>query len=216
MLVWSETDAGDATATLHRYRDRLAPAVTHHAAAAIGPAIPAAPLGLPAPRSLVPPGVIRHRKACLVVCMLNAIVESGSKREVWFFFGARNRCEHIQKPYLEKIAGEHENVRLHICYSKPDKEDRVGMEARALSADLIRVRLGHAGAARALLANFGAQAELDLASLGDGLPASAWRVAFDSEAPDAGGGGRISTILPSGLARISARAAVLLAADLPL
>ena len=76
-----------------------------------------------------------------MLCMLNAIVESGSKREVWFFFGARNRSEHIQKEYLEKIANAHENVRLHICYSKPAKEDRIGIDyhhAERVSVDLMK------------------------------------------------------------------------------
>ena len=56
-----------------------------------------------------------------MVSMLNAIVESGQKREVWFFFGARNRKEHILKEHLEKIAAAHDNVRLHVCYSKPGR-----------------------------------------------------------------------------------------------
>src|SRR5260370_38688957 len=50
-----------AAAALHRHRDCLAPAVAYHAAAAIGPAIPAAPLWLLAPRGQVPLGVFRHR-----------------------------------------------------------------------------------------------------------------------------------------------------------
>lgn len=58
-----------------------------------------------------------------MVSMLNAIIESGQKREVWFFFGARNRREHILKEHLEKMAGGHENVRMHVCYSKPGKDD---------------------------------------------------------------------------------------------
>jgi len=36
----------DAAAALHRHRDRLAPAVAHHAPAAIGPPIPATSLRL--------------------------------------------------------------------------------------------------------------------------------------------------------------------------
>jgi hypothetical protein len=63
-----------------------------------------------------------------MLCMLNAVIESGQRREVWFFFGARNRSEHIQKEYLEKIAAEHENVRLHICYSRPGSDDVHGKD----------------------------------------------------------------------------------------
>src|SRR5439155_13006850 len=45
----------DATATLQRHLDRLAPAVAHHAAAVIGPPIPATPPGL-----LIQRGIASH------------------------------------------------------------------------------------------------------------------------------------------------------------
>lgn len=76
-----------------------------------------------------------------MISMLSAIVESGSKRECWFFFGARNRSEHIQKEYLEKIAAEHENVRLQVCYSRPGKDDRLGVDyhyAERVSVELFK------------------------------------------------------------------------------
>jgi len=76
-----------------------------------------------------------------MVSMLNAIVETGQKREVWFFFGARNRKEHILKEHLEKIAAEHDNVRLHVCYSKPGKEDVKGRDYQhegRVSVDLFK------------------------------------------------------------------------------
>ena len=76
-----------------------------------------------------------------MLSMLNAIVESGSKRETWFFFGARNRIDHIQKKHLERIAAKHDNVHLNICYSKPGKEDAVGRDyqhAERVSAELFK------------------------------------------------------------------------------
>lgn len=54
-----------------------------------------------------------------VLSMLNTICESGSRRETWFFLGVRNSNEHVQKDYLERLAAEHLNVNLHICYSDP-------------------------------------------------------------------------------------------------
>ncbi len=63
-----------------------------------------------------------------MVSMLNAIIESGQKREVWFFFGARSRKDHILKDHLEKIAAEHDSVRMHVCYSKPGKDDTKGKD----------------------------------------------------------------------------------------
>ena len=58
-----------------------------------------------------------------MLSMANAIAASGSKREAWFFFGVRNRREHIHKAELEKLAAENENIRLHVAYSKPGADD---------------------------------------------------------------------------------------------
>jgi ferredoxin-NADP reductase len=63
-----------------------------------------------------------------MLCMANAIAESGSKREVYFFFGARNRSEHIHKDELEKLAAANENIHLHIAYSKPGPNDVKGKD----------------------------------------------------------------------------------------
>jgi len=76
-----------------------------------------------------------------MVSMLNAIVEAGQKREVWFFFGARNRSDHILKDHLEKVAAAHGNVQLHVCYSKPGKEDVKGRDYQhegRVSVDLFK------------------------------------------------------------------------------
>jgi len=58
-----------------------------------------------------------------MLCMASAIAASGSKREAYFFFGVRNRREHIHKTELEKLAAENENIHLHVCYSQPGEQD---------------------------------------------------------------------------------------------
>jgi ferredoxin-NADP reductase len=63
-----------------------------------------------------------------MLSMLNALIESGSKREVWFVHGARNCADHIQKQHLEKIAAKDPNVRLHVCYSRPGSQDVQGRD----------------------------------------------------------------------------------------
>ncbi len=63
-----------------------------------------------------------------MLSMANAIAASGSKREAYFFFGVRNRREHIHKAELEKLAAEHENIHLHIAYSKPGEQDAKGKD----------------------------------------------------------------------------------------
>lgn len=76
-----------------------------------------------------------------VLSMLNSIVESGSKREVWFFYGVRNSEEHIMAEHLRRLDSEHENIRMHICYSNPAEEDRQGTDYHhdeRVSVDLFR------------------------------------------------------------------------------
>lgn len=63
-----------------------------------------------------------------MLSMANAIAASGSKREAYFFFGVRNRSEHIHKAELEKLAAENDNIHLHIAYSKPSEQDVKGKD----------------------------------------------------------------------------------------
>lgn len=63
-----------------------------------------------------------------LLSMANAIAASGSKREVYFFFGVRNVREHIHKAELEKLAAENDNIHLHVAYSKPGEKDVKGKD----------------------------------------------------------------------------------------
>ncbi|MDB6027004.1 MAG: hypothetical protein JWM68_3227, partial [Verrucomicrobiales bacterium] len=63
-----------------------------------------------------------------MLSMMNALLNMGSKREIWFFHGARNSKEHIQKEYLEKVAAENENVHLFVSYSGPAPTDVEGKD----------------------------------------------------------------------------------------
>ena len=63
-----------------------------------------------------------------MLSMANAIAASGSKREVWFFFGARSRPEHILKDEIQRLAEGHDNIKVHVCYSRPGKEDVLGRD----------------------------------------------------------------------------------------
>ncbi len=63
-----------------------------------------------------------------VLSMLNSIVESGSKRETWFFLGVRNGSEHVLQDHLAAIDREHDNVHLRVCYSSPGPGDVAGRD----------------------------------------------------------------------------------------
>lgn len=76
-----------------------------------------------------------------VLSMLNQIVESGSTREVYFFYGVRNADEHVMRDHLERVAAENQNVHLHICYSHPKETDVAGegfQHLERVSVDLFK------------------------------------------------------------------------------
>jgi uncharacterized protein len=54
-----------------------------------------------------------------VLSMLNTICDANIPRETWFFYGLRNRREHAMYEHLQRIAAEHDNVNLVVCYSDP-------------------------------------------------------------------------------------------------
>lgn len=76
-----------------------------------------------------------------MLSMANAIAASGSRREVYFFFGVRNGAEHIHKDELQKLAAENENIHLHVAYSKPGAGDVAGRDyhhAGRVSIELLK------------------------------------------------------------------------------
>jgi MOSC domain-containing protein YiiM/ferredoxin-NADP reductase len=76
-----------------------------------------------------------------MISMLEAIVEAGSGRPIWFIHGARNRRGQIMGAFARRIAAEHDKIRLHVCYSRPDPEDVLGRDydsAGHVTIDLVR------------------------------------------------------------------------------
>lgn len=76
-----------------------------------------------------------------VFSMLSTLITRKSTGEIWFFYGLRNRAEHVMKEQLEVIAREHPNVHLKVCYSKPEPDDQLGRDYHhegRVSVDLFR------------------------------------------------------------------------------
>ena len=76
-----------------------------------------------------------------MLSMLNTLMASGSKREIWFFYGVRNSSEQIMKQHLERTAIASSNVKLHVCYSSPLDADELGHDYQhdgRVSVDLLR------------------------------------------------------------------------------
>lgn len=63
-----------------------------------------------------------------MLSMLNATIKTASHREVWLFYGVRNSFDHAMKAHFEVLASVHSNFRLHVCYSDPRPEDKLGTD----------------------------------------------------------------------------------------
>ena len=76
-----------------------------------------------------------------VLSMLNNLIHINSKREIWFFYGVRNRDDHIMQAHFEQLARECENFHLQVCYSDPEKDDKQGTQyqhAERVSVELFK------------------------------------------------------------------------------
>lgn len=77
-----------------------------------------------------------------VLSMVNYIVDTGSHRETWFFYGVRNGEEHAMKDHLRRIGEEYENIKIIVVYSNPregiDIEGRDYTYEGRVGADLFK------------------------------------------------------------------------------
>lgn len=63
-----------------------------------------------------------------MISMMNAMVQSGSKRPVWYIHGVRNGQEHAMSEQVRRVADQYDNVRAHIRYSRPGANDVQGRD----------------------------------------------------------------------------------------
>ena len=63
-----------------------------------------------------------------MLSIINTLLNSGSSREIWLFYGVRNGTDHIMKRHLETLQQAHANFHLHICYSRPRETDKEGVD----------------------------------------------------------------------------------------
>ncbi|GBF27140.1 flavohemoprotein [bacterium MnTg02] len=63
-----------------------------------------------------------------LISMLNALAASRSKREIWFFYGVRNRGDHAMYDHLQRVRRQNPNVRTVIFYGDPTSKCRKGID----------------------------------------------------------------------------------------
>lgn len=56
-----------------------------------------------------------------MLSMINTIAYTKSKREVWLFYAVMNRRQHVMAGHLKRLAREHPNINVVICYAEPTR-----------------------------------------------------------------------------------------------
>ena len=56
-----------------------------------------------------------------MLSMINTIAFTRSNREVWLFYALADRRQHVQAEHLKRLAREHQNINIVICYSNPSR-----------------------------------------------------------------------------------------------
>jgi ferredoxin-NADP reductase len=63
-----------------------------------------------------------------VLSMLGALAAAGSERAVWWLHGARNGAEHAFAAEVRELLAALPLARSHVRYSRPDSDDRPGVD----------------------------------------------------------------------------------------
>lgn len=63
-----------------------------------------------------------------MLSILNTLLQTGSQREIWLFYGIRNGSEQIMREQLLSLAEKHRHFHLHCCYSNPTANDVEGID----------------------------------------------------------------------------------------
>jgi uncharacterized protein len=62
-----------------------------------------------------------------MLAMARVLTHIQDRREIYFFFGCRNNVDHMFRDEVIELQKKNPNVRLHICYSRPLDEDKLGV-----------------------------------------------------------------------------------------
>lgn len=57
-----------------------------------------------------------------MLSMANTIAYTKSKRDVWLFYAVMNKRQHVMPNHLKRLARDHPNINVVICYAEPTRE----------------------------------------------------------------------------------------------
>ena len=57
-----------------------------------------------------------------MLSMANTIAYTKSKRDIWLFYAVMNKRQHVMPSHLKRLARDHPNINVVICYAEPTRE----------------------------------------------------------------------------------------------
>ncbi|MGI9437214.1 MAG: 2Fe-2S iron-sulfur cluster-binding protein [Geminicoccaceae bacterium] len=57
-----------------------------------------------------------------MLSMVNTVAYTKSTREIWLFYALMNRKQHVMPGHLKRLAREHPNINVVICYAEPTRD----------------------------------------------------------------------------------------------
>ena len=63
-----------------------------------------------------------------MLSIVNSMLERGSRRQIWLYYGVRNGSEAVMQEYLRRLEREHENFHLQLCFSNPFDNEKAGVD----------------------------------------------------------------------------------------
>ena len=63
-----------------------------------------------------------------MLSIVNSLLERGSRRQIWLYYGVRNGSEAVMQEYLRRLEREHENFHLQLCFSNPFDNEKAGVD----------------------------------------------------------------------------------------
>ncbi len=76
-----------------------------------------------------------------LLSMLNAITKAGRRREIWLFYGVRDKAEEVLADHLRALDRDNQNIHVRISHSAPGDGEVEGEDydiGARISVDLIR------------------------------------------------------------------------------
>jgi hypothetical protein len=74
-----------------------------------------------------------------MLSMLNWCLTEQPGREVWLFYGVRNRSELVMHTHLGDVAARYPNFHLHLCLSDPQVDELAGLQSASVHCHHNRV-----------------------------------------------------------------------------